>query len=73
MFKVTVVYFIQTDISNDISTVMIFRIVKLLKVAAKQIRKMNATGNDEQEIAEKRREEERAEIKLNILKRRAVQ
>ena len=34
---------------------------------------MNATGNDEQESAEKRREEERAEIKLNILKRQAVQ
>ena len=34
MFKVTVVYFIQMDISNDISTVMIFRIVKLLKVVA---------------------------------------
>ena len=36
MFKVTVVYFIQTDISNDISTVMVFQIVKLLKVVAKQ-------------------------------------
>ena len=36
MFKVTVVYFIQTDVSNDISTVMIFLIVKLLKVVAKQ-------------------------------------
>ena len=34
---------------------------------------MNAMGNDKQERAEKRREEERAEIKLNILKRRAVQ
>ena len=34
---------------------------------------MNATGNDEQERAEKKREEERVEIKLNILKRRAVQ
>ena len=31
---------------------------------------MNATGNDEQERAEERREEERAEIKLNILKRK---
>ena len=34
---------------------------------------MNATGNDEQERAEKRREEEQAEIKLNMLKRHAVQ
>ena len=34
---------------------------------------MNATGNDEQEKAEKRREEEQEEIKLNMLKRHAVQ
>ena len=34
---------------------------------------MNAMGNDEQERAEKRREEEQAEIKLNMLKRYAVQ
>ena len=40
---------------------------------SEQIWKMNATGNDKQERAEKRREEERAEIKLNILKRCAVQ
>ena len=32
---------------------------------------MNATGNDEQERAEKRREEERAEIKLNIATKEA--
>ena len=30
---------------------------------------MNVMGNDEQERTKKRREEERAEIKLNILKR----
>ena len=86
MFKVTVVHFTQTDISKDISTGVIFQIVNLLKFVAKQTIKiscsigkvrtnteMNATGNDKQERAEKRREEVRAEIKLNILKRRAVQ
>ena len=34
---------------------------------------MNAMRNDEQERAEKRREEEQAEIKLTMLKRHAVQ
>ena len=34
---------------------------------------MDAMGNDEQVRAEKRREEEQAEIKLNMLKRQAVQ
>ena len=34
---------------------------------------MDAMGNDEQVRAEKRREEEQVEIKLNMLKRHAVQ
>ena len=34
---------------------------------------MDTMGNDEQVRAEKRREEEQAEIKLNMLKMHAVQ
>ena len=65
---------------------MIFWIVNLLKFVAKPTIKTSCgiskvrrgtenecNGNDEQERAEKRREEERAKIKLNILKRQAVQ